>query len=246
MTLKELFETFNNEIQAKKYNIEDAIKDIAAQDYVIQLTEYDNSKLDKLSFFIGLQLYRSPSGDKHYYPSTTSIERNNFKRMKIFKTSDLVLEYIKNHQESFIGYKYKIIPLKIAKRMIGDSDFKYNEYKNQQVIQRKARAKANRQRHKELKKNHEETIIKYNPGWYAVTASIGWERFDRKIEADSYQDAYNKFVSILNKDKEAKSALELYKLIPERVHMKKIKDENEEVDFSWLEWGPNFTEITDI
>ncbi len=130
--------------------------------------------------------------------------------------------------------------------MIGDSDSKYNEYKNQQTIQRKARAKANRQRYKELKKNHEEIIIKYNPGWYAVTASIGWKRFDRKIEADSYQDAYNKFVSILNKDKEAKSALELYKLIPERVHMKKIKDENEEVDFSWLEWGPNFTEITEI
>ncbi len=54
MTLKELFETFNNEIQAKKDNIEDAIKDVAAQDYVIHLTEYDNSKLDKLSFFIGL------------------------------------------------------------------------------------------------------------------------------------------------------------------------------------------------
>ena len=53
-------------------------------------------------------------------------------------------------------------------------------------------------------------------------------------------------VVILNKDKEAKSALELYKLIPERVHMKKIKDENEEVDFSWLEWGPNFTDIIEI
>lgn len=193
-------------------NLKEYILESQNEKYVIKCGE-------GLSFFISWQKeYHNPydkSGEYHYLPTYTDIKRNNFRRMKTFKTEDDAWKFIDDAKRDKDHYyvpsenldkdgnsvndgmnSWTVMSYDSAQELIGDSNAKYHDYKQKQEADRKQRAHDSYEYNKEKRRAKEEELSKKDPGKYEVQFKvIGSSWFDRDsfyVDAESPNDAWKK------------------------------------------------------
>lgn len=149
-------------------------------------------------FFIGFsKIYYS----QEYGADFTEAKRNNFRRVKIFKSKEQAEEFINKYKDKISSYSSKVvkgmvlIPYLQAKELFGDGDARQQRYKEIKEITRKNNRIRRYELTKEDNKKLQQKYKEKNPGTYIVEFPIAGNRFDTLtivVDAESINDAFEK------------------------------------------------------
>ena len=180
---------------------------------------------------------QSMFGRTFYIVDWTSIRRNNFSRMKEFKSEQLAKNYIEQLNSKEIDTSdFIIIDSNKAKNLIGDSNNAYVEYKDNLEKERKERAQTRYELNKEHNKHRNADLSEINPGKYKVifwysTKALGCEGF--YVDAESKNDAFIKAkAKALREDSNRQIMGYDQKMTFNKNYIYKLDDTNENISIS--------------
>lgn len=150
-------------------------------------------------FFIGFS--KSDYIPDLYCINFTEAKRNNFRRVKIFKSKEQAEEFLNKYKDKVSPSAWKTVqdmvfmPYIQAKELFGDGDARQKRYMEIKEISRKNNRIRRYELTKEDNKKLQQKYNEKNPGTYIVEFPFAGNKFDTLtivVDAESINDAFKK------------------------------------------------------